>query len=92
MLACLLGIANPGSYSDELNKILKLNNLPQITAPSNPPSNKILATVQNPETLEDEKDSKKDSSDSGICVEKPELSKKDIRHKKEVRKSSNKKR
>ncbi|MPC42883.1 hypothetical protein E2C01_036514 [Portunus trituberculatus] len=36
-------MANPGSYNDELNKVFKLNNLPSINLPLNPPSKNILS-------------------------------------------------
>ncbi|MPC84372.1 hypothetical protein E2C01_079110 [Portunus trituberculatus] len=47
ILTCILhshmhNIANPGSYNDELNKLLKLNNLPSIILPPNPPSKSIM--------------------------------------------------
>ncbi|MPC69229.1 hypothetical protein E2C01_063446 [Portunus trituberculatus] len=39
----ILNIANPGSYNDELNNLFKLNNLPSINLPPNPPSKNILS-------------------------------------------------
>ena len=42
MHAHLVNIANPGSYNDEVNKVFKLNNLPPIVLPSDPPSLVIL--------------------------------------------------
>lgn len=41
MHAHIVNIANPGSYGEELSTMLKLNNLPAIKAPRNPPSGKI---------------------------------------------------
>ena len=51
MLACflhahLVNIASPGSYNDEINKVFKLNNLPQIVLPTNPPSQSILTKTK----------------------------------------------
>lgn len=37
--------AVPGSYEVELNNMLKMNNLPAIKAPANPPSQKILTNT-----------------------------------------------
>ena len=45
MHAHVMNMAEPGTYAIELNKILKLNNLPCINAPQNPPSKKIFTTV-----------------------------------------------
>ena len=48
MHAHLQNIAEPGTYEEELNNMLKRNNLPEIKAPSNPPSGKILANLSVP--------------------------------------------
>ncbi len=40
--AHLINTANPGSYNDEFNRALELNNLPKINLPNNPPSSLIL--------------------------------------------------
>ena len=48
MHAHLQNIAEPGTYEEELNNMLKRNNLPEIKAPSNPPSGKILANLSAP--------------------------------------------
>lgn len=46
-----MNIDKPGSYEEELNKVLKLNNLPCIKIPSNPTSKRIFNTQdQNPDT------------------------------------------
>lgn len=42
MHAHLVNMAKPGTYEIELNKMLKLNNLPPIRTPANPPSKLIL--------------------------------------------------
>ncbi len=47
MIACmmhahLINAANPGTYNSEFNRALKLNNLPPVILPDNPPSLKIL--------------------------------------------------
>ena len=47
--AHFINMANPGSYEKELNMMLKLNNLPEIKAPQNPPSAKILIRVEEAE-------------------------------------------
>ena len=52
--AHLANIASPGSYEKELNSMLTLNNLPNIKAPSNPQSNKIISNVYNQEELNKE--------------------------------------
>ncbi len=45
-----MNIENPGTYEEELNKILTLNKLPSIKIPSNPNSKKILSkTSKQPE-------------------------------------------
>lgn len=57
MHAHVVNIANPGSYEEELKKMLKMNNLITIKAPSNPPSAKILninLEAETTETLEEE--------------------------------------
>ena len=41
MHAHLMNSVEPGTYNDELNRALKLNNLPLIILPSNSPSKKI---------------------------------------------------
>ena len=41
-----MNIANPGSYNDEVNKVFKLNSLPQIVLPPNPPSQSILTKAK----------------------------------------------
>ena len=41
MHAHLISSVEPGTYNDELNRALKLNNLPLIILPSNSPSKKI---------------------------------------------------
>lgn len=43
--AHLNNIAIPGTYAKELNNMLTLNNLPNIKAPDNPPSNKIINNI-----------------------------------------------
>ena len=71
--AHLMNSAAPGSYDSELNKVLALNNLPQIKVPQNPPSAKILniqpntpvtslPTPNNPnKTQEDEEENEADA-------------------------------
>ena len=51
LLACmmhshLINIAKPGSYNTEMNKVLKLNNLPAIILPDNPPSSEIITKAK----------------------------------------------
>ena len=48
ILTCIIhshinNLANPGSYNTELNKVFKLNNIPPIIMPENPPSKEILS-------------------------------------------------
>ena len=42
MHAHLNNIAESGSYNNELNRLLQMNNLPKINTPPNPPSAKII--------------------------------------------------
>lgn len=49
MHAHFLNIAKPGSYNNEMNKILKLSNLPEIKIPEDPPSLQILTNIQEAE-------------------------------------------
>ncbi len=49
-------IENPGTYEAELNKVLKLNNLPTIRIPENPDSHKILNIPKPPPTAATRKD------------------------------------
>lgn len=46
-------MAYPGSYEEELNKILKLNNLPGIRVPSDSPSDRIIIKAQAAEEAEE---------------------------------------
>lgn len=41
--AHFLNIATLGSYKEESNKVLKLNNLPEIKIPSTPPSHNFVS-------------------------------------------------
>ena len=41
--------SNPGSYEEELNRILTANKLPNVKIPSTPDSRKILSTIANPQ-------------------------------------------
>lgn len=55
MIACmmhahLINAINPGSYNSELNRALKLNNLPPVNLPDNPPSQKILDLTKDNQT------------------------------------------
>ena len=55
ILSCMLhahfmNAIHPGTYNEELNRALKLNNLPKINLPSNPPSKEILNLTSNTET------------------------------------------
>ncbi|ORD93408.1 hypothetical protein ECANGB1_2305 [Enterospora canceri] len=48
IMACMMhahiqNIARPGTYNDEINKVFKLNNLPSIILPENPPSADIFS-------------------------------------------------
>ena len=45
--AHLMNMGDPGSFNRELNNILSKNNLPNINAPSNPPSKKIFQVLTN---------------------------------------------
>ena len=47
--AHVLNAVNPGTYEKELNEMLTQNNLPNIKAPNNPPSSKIL-NMETPST------------------------------------------
>lgn len=54
--ACMLhthfiNAADPGTYSTQLNKIFKANNLPEIIIPSDPPSKRIIAAFSNTEKI-----------------------------------------
>lgn len=42
-------LSNSGSYNDELKKILKLNDFPEVKFPNNPPSTKIIAAITSAE-------------------------------------------
>lgn len=42
MYAHLVHIARPGTFEEEVNKMFKLNNLPPIKTPNNPPSQDIM--------------------------------------------------
>lgn len=63
MMACFLhahfvNAANPGTYNEEINKVFKLNNLPPINLPPDPPSLVILEKTKltdNNTTLKPEK-------------------------------------
>ena len=55
MMACFIhahfiNIANPGTYNEEVNKVFKLNNLPSIVLPPDPPSIVILEKARLEET------------------------------------------
>ena len=55
ILTCIIhahmaNIGNPGSYNEELNKMLKANNLPTINAPTNPDSASIFKIPLAPQT------------------------------------------
>lgn len=39
----IINMANPGTYNTEINKVFKLNNLPHINLPENPPSKQVLS-------------------------------------------------
>lgn len=54
--AHFINIATPGSYATELNKVLKLNNLPEIKIPEDPPSTQIIIKAQEAENAETERD------------------------------------
>lgn len=54
MHAHFMNMANPGSYEEELNKILELNNLPTIKVPSNPPSASIITRAYEAESTPEE--------------------------------------
>lgn len=47
--AHFVNIANPGTYSTVLNKTLKLNDLPEIKIPDDPPSEQIIGAFSNEE-------------------------------------------
>lgn len=47
-----MNMAKPGSYNGELNTMLRMNNLPEVKAPSNPPSLKTITKTQ--EAIENE--------------------------------------
>lgn len=54
IFACMLhahfiNVAYPGCYGTELKKTLKLNKLPEIEVPSDPPSQKIIGAISNDE-------------------------------------------
>lgn len=42
MYAHIINIARPGTFDEEVNKMFKVNNLPPIKTPNNPPSQEIL--------------------------------------------------
>ena len=50
MHAHLINAAIPGSYNTEINRVLKLNNLPAIILPDNPPSQQILDLTKGVQT------------------------------------------
>ncbi len=50
MRAHLINSINPGSYSDDLNRALKLNNLPPVILPDNPPSKQTLNLTNEKQT------------------------------------------
>lgn len=51
MYAHIVNIANPGTFQQEVNKMFKMNNLPMIKTPDNPPSQDILNVMsQQPNT------------------------------------------
>lgn len=45
--AHMINAVNPGTYNDEFNRALTLNNLPKINLPPNPPSKQILTMMTN---------------------------------------------
>lgn len=47
-------MANPGTFNQGLNKVLKLNNLPEIVTPDNPPSTKIITSLAESEPNKDD--------------------------------------
>ena len=51
MHAHLINAVNPGTYNTELNRTLKLNNLPTINLPNDPPSKEIMSLVNTNETV-----------------------------------------
>lgn len=65
ILTCMLhahfmNMADPGTWNRELNNMLKLNSLPEIKAPNNPPSLKILTKAQEAEEIEVEEEKEKE--------------------------------
>ncbi len=50
MHAHLINSTNPGTYNDEFNRALKLNNLPPIILPNNPPSKQIVNLTKEVQT------------------------------------------
>ncbi|MPD03979.1 hypothetical protein E2C01_099642 [Portunus trituberculatus] len=72
----MLNMANPGSYSDELNKLFKLNNLPTINLPPNPPSQNILSLTAacKINTIEDQEASEPDEDQEEEIEEEVENS------------------
>ncbi len=50
MHAYLINSTNPGTYNDEFNRALKLNNLPPIILPNNPPSKQIMNLTKEVQT------------------------------------------
>ena len=58
ILTCILhahlgNIAHPGTYNEEVNKLFKLNKLPPIVLPDNPPSKLILSLATKNDMEED---------------------------------------
>ena len=51
--AHLGNMAHPGTYNEEINKLFKLNKLPPIVMPENPPSKVILSLATNNDKEED---------------------------------------
>ncbi|MPC09197.1 hypothetical protein E2C01_001799 [Portunus trituberculatus] len=49
---------NPGSYNEEFNRALKLNNLPPVILPDNPPSKKILNLTKDNQTITSQQSTK----------------------------------
>ena len=66
--AHVINMANPGTYNEELNKVLKMNNLPTVNFPKNPPSNKFLASAANVNLGNQEEE--KDKNDDEVGKEK----------------------
>ncbi|MPC22836.1 hypothetical protein E2C01_015863 [Portunus trituberculatus] len=73
MHAHLINSMNPGSYNDELNRALKLNNLPPVNLPVNPPSKHILNLTSEKQTHSTQENSQNtDSTPSQETLSQPQ--------------------